>query len=389
MPWKQTSALMERARFVRELASGEWTMSELCEHHGVSRPTGYKWARRYEADGDDGLRELSRAPRDCPHRTSVETEKLIVLLKETHGWGARKLHRLLRKQLASSELPCRSTVFDILKRNGLVKSRRRRRKWQHPGAAPLHTEAPNEVWTIDFKGQFKTRDGVYCYPLTLLDNFSRYLLSCKGLPDVRTTGARATLERVFRERGLPMAIRSDNGSPFASTGIHGLCGLNVWWMKLGIVHQRIRPSSPQENGAHERMHRTLKAETTRPPAANLRGQQWKFDRFRNDYNIDRPHEALDDEPPASRWAPSPRPYPTRIVAPEYPAHFEVRRVSNAGTFRIEHHQLFLSHALDQELIALEEIDDGLWNILYYNTLLGRFSRHTGKITGASFRSDEC
>jgi putative transposase len=162
MPWKQTSALMERARFVRELASGEWTMSELCEHHGISRPTGYKWAERYEADGDDGLKEHSRAPRGCPHRTATEIEEKVVLLKKAHGWGARKLHRLLQKQVSASELPCRSTVFDILKRHGLVKSRRRRQKWQHPGAAPLHTEAPNEVWTIDFKGQFKTRDGVYC-----------------------------------------------------------------------------------------------------------------------------------------------------------------------------------------------------------------------------------
>lgn len=380
---------MERARFVRELASGEWTMSELCEHHGVSRPTGYKWARRYEADGDEGLKELSRAPRGCPHRTAAETEKLVVFLKETYGWGARKLHRLLRKQLSAADLPCRSTVFDILKRHGLVKARRRRQKWQHPGAAPLRTEAPNEVWTIDFKGQFKTRDGVYCYPLTLLDHFSRYLLSCKGLPDVRTAGARTTLERVFRERGLPMAIRSDNGSPFASTGIHGLCGLNVWWMKLGIVHQRIQPSSPQENGAHERMHRTLKAETTRPPAANMRGQQWKFDRFQNDYNIERPHEALDDEPPASLWEPSPREYPVRIAAPEYPGHFELRRVSNAGHFKIGAQHYFISHALKGDYIGLEEIDDGLWNILYYNTLLGRLSEHTGKITGASFRSDEC
>jgi transposase InsO family protein len=364
-------------------------MSELCEHHGVSRPTGYKWARRYETDGDDGLKELSRAPRNCPHRTAAKTEKLVLLLHETYGWGARKLHRLLRKRLAVSDLPCRSTVFDILKRHGLVKRRRRRQKWQHPGAAPLHTEAPNEVWTIDFKGQFRTRDGVYCYPLTLLDNYSRYLLACRGLFDVKTTGARATLEKVFREHGLPAAIRSDNGSPFASTGIHGLCGLNVWWMKLGIVHQRITPSSPQENGAHERMHKTLKARTTRPPAASLRGQQWKFDSFQREYNFERPHEALDDETPASLWTPSPRAYPSRIEPPEYPGQFELRRVSNAGHFRMGAQHYFISHALKGDNIGLESVDDGIWNILYYNTLLGRLSERTGKITGASFRSDEC
>ena len=389
MPLKQTSAVMERGAFVRDFASGEWTMSELCEHYGISRPTGYKWAGRYRAAGERGLRERSRAPRTCPHRTAASTEKLVVLLKKTHGWGARKIHRLLRGRLNGSELPCRSTVFDILKRHGLVKSRRRRTRWKHPGAVPLKTEAPNEVWTIDFKGQFRTRDGRYCYPLTVLDNYSRYLLCCHGLPNVRTGGAKAAMERLFRESGLPGAIRSDNGAPFASTGIHGLCELNVWWMKLGIVHQRIRPSSPQENGAHERMHRTLKAETTRPPAASLRGQQWKFDRFQDDYNRERPHEALNDEAPASVWLPSSRPFPNRLSSPEYPGHFELRRVSNAGHFKMGAQHHFISHALKGDYLGLEAIDDGVWNIIYYETLLGRLSEKTGKVTGASFRSEGC
>jgi putative transposase len=389
MPWKETCAVKERAQFVRDLASGQWTMTELCEHHGVSRPTGYKWARRYEARGDDGLDELSRAPKTCPHRTADKIERQVLLLKNAHGWGARKIHRLLRKEVAPSELPCRSTVFDILKRHGLVKSRRRRHRWQHPGAAALHTKAPNEVWTIDFKGQFKTRDGVYCYPLTVLDNFSRYLLVCTALHDVRTRGTRQALERLFREHGLPDAIRSDNGVPFASTGIHGLCELNVWWMKLGIVHQRIQPSSPQENGAHERMHRTLKAATTRPPAQSLRGQQWKFDRFRDEYNVDRPHETLGDEAPATLWVPSPRTYPAQLAAPEYPNHFEIRRVSNAGMFKLGMKHRFISQALKGNYIGLEEIDDGIWNIVYYKTLLGRVDVRTDKITGATFRSEEC
>ena len=389
MPWKETCAVKERAQFVRDLASGQWTMTELCEHHGVSRPTGYKWARRHEELGADGLKELSRAPKTCPHRTAEGIEREVVLLKKTHGWGARKLHRLLKKHVDASELPCRSTVFDILKRHGLVRHRRRRHRWQHPGAAPLHTSAPNEVWTIDFKGQFKTRDGVYCYPLTVLDNYSRYLLACTGLHDVKTMGAKLALERLFREIGLPQAIRSDNGPPFASTGIHGLCELNVWWMKLGIVHQRIRPSSPQENGAHERMHRTLKAATTRPPAQSLRGQQWKFDRFRDEYNTERPHETLDDEAPASLWVPSSRPFPNRLLPPEYPSHFELRRVSNAGEFKLGAQHRFISQAIKGDYIGLEEVADGVWNIVYYKTLLGRLDARTGKITGATFRSGEC
>ena len=389
MPWKQTSAVMERGDFVRDWLTGEWTMTELCEHYAISRPTGYKWVQRYQAAGEAGLVELSRAPRSCPHKTSPGTERLIVLLKKSHGWGARKLRRLLIGRLPRPEVPSRSTVFDILKRHGLVKPRRRRTRWKHPGAVPLRTDAPNQVWTIDFKGQFRTRDGRYCYPLTVLDHYSRYLLCCHGLPDVKTGGARATLERVSKERGLPAAIRSDNGVLFASTGIHGLCELNVWWMKLGIVHQRITPSSPQENGAHERMHRTLKAETTRPPAATLRGQQWKFDRFQREYNVDRPHEALDDHPPTAFWLPSARSYPSRLAGPEYPKHFEIRRVSNSGEFKIGRKHRFLSQALGGELVGLEALDDGLWNIIYYSTLLGRLSEHTDKITGTSFRSEKC
>ena len=364
-------------------------MTELCEHYGISRPTGHKWARRYRAEGEAGLQERSRAPHTCPHRTSPETEALVLLLKARHGWGARKLRRLMKAQLPEADVPHRSTVFDILKRNGLVRKKRRRTRWLHPGAAPLHTKAPNEVWTVDFKGQFRTRDGSYCYPLTVLDHFSRYLLCCKGLPNVRTVGARAAFEALFRHSGLPAAIRSDNGVPFASTGIHGLCELNVWWMKLGIVHQRITPSSPQENGAHERMHRTLKASTTRPPAATQVGQQRKFDQFQIEYNFERPHEALSDETPGSLWVPSSRIYPARLVAPEYPGHFEVRRVSNAGEFKIGRRHRFLSQALNGENIGLEAIDDGVWNIIYYNTLLGRLDGATGKISGASFRSGEC
>jgi len=224
----------------------------------------------------------------------------------------------MKAQMPEAEVPHRSTVFDILKRNGLVRKKRRRTRWLHPGAAPLRTAAPNEVWTVDFKGQFRTRDGTYCYPLTVLEHFSRYLLCCKGLPNVRTAGAKVVFETLFRHSGLPDAIRSDNGVPFASTGIHGLCGLNVWWMKLGIVHQRITPSSPQENGAHERMHRTLKARTTRPPAATQASQQRKFDQFQIEYNFERPHEALSDETPGSLWIPSPRVYPDQLAAPEYP-----------------------------------------------------------------------
>lgn len=274
-----------------------------------------------------------------------------------------------------------STFNAILDRNGLVRKRRRRHSWLHPGVAPLHTDHPNQIWPIDFKGHFRMRNGQYCYPFTVTDHNSRCLLACHGLESTKGEGVKPLLEKLFREVGLPEAIRSDNGAPFASSGIHGLCALSVWWMQLGIVHQRIHPSSPQENGQHERMHRELKAETARPPQQNMERQQHAFDEFRHRYNELRPHEALDGALPASRYSPSPRPMPERILPPEYPAHFEVRTVSARGAIRINSHQQFISQALAKELVGLEEVEDGLWDIVYYTTLIGRFNQHDGTLSG--------
>jgi putative transposase len=388
MPWLETNPVLERQRFVKDVESGHWTMSEVCVRYGISRITGYKWLDRYRQSGIAGLQDHSRAPRSCPHQTSEELVQLVLKENERYGWGARKILKRLRTRLPERAWPARSTVFDILKRHGRAEARRRRRRWKHPGAAPFNTTAPNQVWTVDFKGQFLMRNGVYCYPLTIVDHFSRYLLCCHGLLDVRTDGVQPQFLRLFREHGLPGAIRSDNGAPFASTGIHGLSRLNVWWLQLGITHQRIAPGSPQQNGAHERMHKTLKAKVTRPPAANLNLQQRVFNSFRRTYNDVRPHEALDDETPASLWAPSTRPYPDRIEPPVYPGHVEVRRVSNCGAFRLHCGQIFLSQALNGEDIGLEEVQDQVWNILYYDTLLGRFDERTKAITGApSIRGD--
>ena len=377
----ETNQTEQRLSFLIDYASGQWSMSELCERYRVSRPTGYKWLRRVEAEGESGFDERSRRPRSSPHQTPAAIERQILEVRTRYGWGAKKLLQVLRRRYPSLGWPERSTVNAILDRHGKLHKQRRRRRWDHPGGAPLVTERPNPVWPVDFKGQFKTLDGVYCYPLTVSDHFSRRVLLCKALESVKTTGAKPAFRRLFREVGLPEAIRSDNGAPFASTSIHGLCELNVWWMQLGIVHQRITPASPQENGAHERMHRELKRETTRPPAWSLRGQQTKFDRFRERYNEERPHEGLDGARPADRWQPSTRPYPERIAPPEYPDHLEVRRVSTAGCFRLHHKQPFLTHALADQYVGLEAVGDGLWNILYYRTLLGRIDERTGTITG--------
>lgn len=269
----------ERRRFMGDYASGQWTMTELCERYGISRKTGYARVERVRREGEAGLEDRSRAPRGCPHRTGEAVEELIVAERKGVHWGARKLLRVLSQRRPRLTWPARSTISDILKRNGLVKARRGRRKWEHPGAPKAEASEPNALWTTDFKGQFRTGDGRYCYPLTIVDLHSRYLLGVTGLPNVRTESAKPVFERLFREVGMPWAIRSDNGAPFASTGIHGLCELNTWWMRLGIAHQRITPASPQGNGAHERMHRTLKRDTARPPKANMGAQQRRFDDF--------------------------------------------------------------------------------------------------------------
>jgi putative transposase len=377
----ETNVVDERRQFVLDFASGQWSMSELCERYGVSRPTGYKWLARQRAEGDDGLLDSTRAPHHCPHRTGDDVEALLLAARREFGWGAKKLLLVLAKRHPAKAWPARSTVNAILERHGVLHKNRRRRKWSHPGAAPLQTERPNQVWPTDFKGQFKTGDGHYCYPLTVTDHFSRSLLLCHALPSLKGQDVRPVFRRLFRAIGLPDAIRTDNGAPFASTGIHGLSQLNVWWMQLGIVHQRIPPSSPQKNGTHERMHRDLKRETTRPAAGSARAQQRRFDQFVRRYNEERPHDGIDGETPASRWAPSTRPYPERLTLPEYPAHMEVRRVSTAGTFRLHARQPFLSHALTNQDIGLEEVADGIWNIVFYATLLGKIDERTLLITG--------
>jgi transposase InsO family protein len=377
----ETHVLAERLRFVRDCQSGQWTMTELCERYGVTRPTGYKWVVRHRAGGDAGLTDQARAPHHCPHRTDGDLEMRIVAARREYGWGAQKLRAVLARRYPHRVWPARSTVNEILERHGLLQKQRRRRPWIHPGAAPVHTARPNQVWPADFKGQFKTGDGRYGYPLTVTDHFSRRLLVCHGLASVRSADTRPVFRALFRRVGLPDAIRTDNGAPFASTGIHGLSALNVWWMQLGIVHQRIAPSSPQENGTHERMHRELKRETAQPAASSGRAQQRRFDAFQQRYNEERPHEGSGDRTPSSLWTPSARVFPERIVPPSYPAHMEVRRVSSAGTFKLYGQSPFLSETLHDQEIGLEEVAEGIWNIVYYQTLLGKIDERTLRITG--------
>jgi len=373
MPWQEADAMTLRLQFVYDAQRGLYTMSELCARYRISRTNGYKWLHRFAAAGRPGLADRSRAPHRCPHHTPPGLEAELLAQRARHpDWGPRKILQWLRERQPDVAWPAASTVGDLFRRHHLVKRRRRRRAFHHPGAVPPTTAAPNDLWTADFKGHFPTGDGIYCYPLTFADQHTRFLLGCDGLRSTETAGAWTVCRALFREYGLPAAIRTDNGVPFATSALHGLSQLNVWWMHLGIQHQRIRPASPQENGAHERMHRTLKASVLRPPRGNLAAQQRAFNAFRREYNEERPHEYLKGKTPASQYRPSPRPFPERLPALEYPGHYLVKRVTNAGTIRFKQKLLFIAHPLCQREIGLEEVDDGIWSIYFNRVLLARF-----------------
>jgi putative transposase len=376
MPWKDTCPMKERSRFVVEYESGRYSMAELCRMYGISRPTGYKWIGRYEAEGPPGLGDRSRAPRRHPNAVPAESEAMVLETRATYPtWGPKKLRAWLQAHRPTRCWPAASTLGEILKRHGLTVPRKRRRRtppYTEPFAA---CDGPNAVWCIDFKGWFRTGDGTRCDPLTVSDAYSRYVLRCQALTDMRHATVRALLEATFRQYGLPRAIRSDNGVPFASRGLEGLSRLSVWWLRLGIVPERIDAGHPEQNGRHERMHRTLKAETASPPARTVRGQQRVFDRWRTCFNEERPHEALEDQTPASVYRPSARPYPARLPPVAYPAGLVVRVVQKRGEFYWQGHRVFLGEAFCHEPIGMEPLD-GRYGLVYYATVaLGVFDAH--------------
>ena len=383
MPWSETTPMKERLRFVKDYRRGLFGMRELCAHYGVSRKTGYKWLARFAEAGVAGLADRSRAPQTCPHKVQGELAEQIEAARRRHPtWGPEKLLVLLKGQAPKTAWPAASTVGALLKRAGLVAGRRRRPHPGHPGPGQTPMDGPNAVWTADFKGEFKTRDGEYCYPLTVEDGYSRYLLGCQALLATRHELAQPVFERLFREYGLPVVIRTDNGAPFATQAICRLSRLHVWWLKLGIRPELIEPAHPQQNGRHERMHRTMKSEATRPPAGNAAGQQRRFNRFQAEYNDLRPHAALGQVVPAALYRPSPRPYPRRLPEIEYPAHYEVRRVSRNGGIRWQKGWVNVSHVLAEENIGLEEVADGLWAVYFGPLRLGRFDERELRLSGA-------
>ena len=383
MPWLETAPMEQRERFIRDHRLALYTMTELSARYGISRKTGYKWLDRFDQGGRKGLGDRSRAPLRCPHRISDAVAHTDLRgASAASELGARQAPGLARPAPPGSRFCRRSARRAISSRaRGWSRNAAGVATTSIPASCRSTTAHPNDLWTADFKGHFRTRDGVYCYPLTVADQHTRYLLACHGLLSTKGLGVRPVFDRLFREYGLPGAIRTDNGVPFATTGIHGLSQLNVWWLRLGIQHQRTRPASPQENGAHERMHKTLKAEAIRPPRATLAPQQRAFNRFRAEYNDERPHQFLKGGTPASRYRTSPRAYTGTLPPIEYPGHFIVKRITNAGTFRFKKRLLFIANALKQHTIGLEEVDDGIWSIHFCRVLLGRVDERDYVIRG--------
>lgn len=378
MPWEETCKMDKRLEFVKEVASGEYDFAESCRRFHISRPTGYKWVRRYEYEGRGGLEDRSRAPKHCPHAVDEDTKRIIVELREQYPlWGPNKLLARLKEAFPKRSWPAASTVGELLRREGLNAPRKRRRH-AAPTAAPFGgCTGANEVWCVDFKGWFRTQDGVRCDPLTLSDAHTRYLLRCQAVEGIDAAHIRPVLEAAFREYGLPRAIRSDNGSPFASTGIGGLSRLSIWWMRLGIRLERIRPGRPQENGRHERMHRTLKQHTASPPARTRRLQQRAFDAFRHEYNHERPHEALGQTPPSRHYVPSPRAYPSRLPEVVYPDFMVVRNVHEHGQIRFNNSRYFLGEALFGQHVGLARIDVRYWLVRFMELALGALDLRRG------------
>ena len=360
----------ERVRFIAGLQSG-LGMVEACRSYGISRKTGYKWLERYKLDGPSGLEERSRAPHRMPWAIDEEMTEILVDARCRHpSWGPRKLLAWLERRYRNRRFPAASSVGDLLRRRGFVKPRRRSRHGSPHVSRPGQFDAPNATWCADFKGWFRTHDGKRCDPLTISDGHSRFVLGCKIVERPTYEYVQEQFVRAFEEYGLPEAIRTDNGPPFASKGTGGLSRLAVWWLRLGITPDRIEPGKPEQNGRHERFHKTLKAETASPPAATARSQQRRFDRFVHEYNEERPHEALDNDTPASWYAPSPRPYPRAVPDVEYPAHHLVRSIRPRGNFKWQGHLVFVSETLVGERVGLEPVDNDQWLLRFATLPLG-------------------
>lgn len=380
MPWKIINTMDQKIQLIANWQSQNFSLTDLSQKYGISRPTAYKLIERYGQLGIEGLKEQSRAPKNCPHRTPKKILNLIVQEKlKNRKRGPRKIRAQLKRRYPELDLPAISTVSYWLKKEGLVEERKKRLHVPPYTEPFLECNAPNKVWSMDYKGQFYMKNDHVCYPFTISDNFSRFLLRCKALAGPRYMPTKKVLKSSFREYGLPDVIRSDNGTPFASKCIGGLSRLSIWLIQLGIIPERIKKGCPQENGRHERMHRTLKSDALDPVAKNLKEQQKQFDIFQHDYNNERPHEALDDQVPSDYYKRSDRPYVEHPHPPEYGYDYKVRHVRQSGDIKFNGQMFFLTESLAGQPVGLKEIADGLWQLQYSFYVLGSVDLRKNKI----------
>ena len=378
MPWKESVLMDERMKFIGRLIEGE-KMAELCREFGISRKTGYKFWNRYQRIGFLGLGDRTRRPVRYANQLPMQVEREIIRIKrEKSSWGAPKIREILRRKYPEVKTPAKSTIHCILDRHGLVK-RRKRRRFRAEGTNLSSTQNPNDLWCADYKGEFMLSNKSYCYPLTITDFSSRYLLACEALESNKELYAFDVFQRVFKEYGLPKVIRTDNGVPFASANsLFGLSKLSVWWLRLGILVERIKPGNPQQNGRHERMHLTLKKEATKPAGENLLQQQETFDRFIEEFNNERPHQALGMKCPKEVYAPSVRPY-QGLQDLSYPFHDRTIMVTNCGRICIHGKKINLSYVFAGQNVGIKEVADGIWLVTFMDYDLGYYDEETAKL----------
>lgn len=392
MPWREHSLMQDRLEFVRAcLHRRALSIRAICQAFGISEKTGHKWLARFAAGGPEALGDRSHAPHHTPHQLADEVRQQILRLRRQHPtWGPRKLRKQLATRDRTRHWPALSTIGALLLREGLVQHRRRNRSvhWRALGHGRTQSLAPNDVWTADFKGEFSLGCGALCYPLTIVDDYSRYLLRCSALEGPRVDPTRRVFEHLFREHGLPRVLRTDNGVPFCQPNALGRLGqLAYWWIRLGIRPEHTRPATPADNGRHERLHRTLKAEATRPASYSLASQQRRFTRFQREYNIERPHEALDDDPPGQHYHASPRAYPLRQPELEYPASIATRLADMNGAVKWRTHKILLSRNLAGERVGFLPLDNDAWSICYGPLILAQFALPAAQLTPSVYWND--
>lgn len=388
MPWIEVRPMDQKILFIADWLRSVSTMSDLCEAYNISRKTGYKWLKRYDQSGVDGLHEASRRPLCSSQRTPYPIRQAILELRTCGGMilGPKKIQSLLQQRFPSELLPSKTTIYNILHAEGVVPKRRRKQRVS-PFPKPFApVGASNDVWSADFKGQFRLKNGFYCYPLTVMDHHSRYLLCCQGFEGPRLIETQAAFRQLFKKYGLPKRIRTDNGVPFASKAAGGLSRLSIWWITLGILPERIDPGKPQQNGRHERMHRTLKQAATQPSEQSFLAQQQRFDLFRESYNQDRPHEALDQQTPAAHYQPSSREYTETPEPLTYPEYFAVRPVHAGGVVHLYGHRVYITPLLEGYDVGFNEVAQGVWDVYFGPLRLGKLDERDAQRKSVSYLS---